>query len=139
MAGPVPGVCAARLAVESLPPRGRGLAALGMSGMAAVRTSGPVRGRVPTGGRPRNPLYTDQHRAPYVDVEARNGRPFKPYVYRGAGPFVKPTIEPGECGCGCGEAAPISTRTDRRYGAIKGEPRRFILGHNVVRPPRKVA
>ena len=34
------------------------------------------------------------------------------------------------CQCGCGEQAPISAYTDRRKGAIKGSPRRYILGHN---------
>src|SRR5215216_474383 len=34
--------------------------------------------------------------------------------------------------CGCGEPAPISTRTTKRRGWVKGEPKRFIPGH--VRP-----
>lgn len=36
----------------------------------------------------------------------------------------------GLCQCGCGQPAPIATMTDRKYGAVRGEPRRFIQGHN---------
>lgn len=35
----------------------------------------------------------------------------------------------GLCECGCGEPAPISPVTDRRAGRIKGQPIRFINGH----------
>lgn len=38
------------------------------------------------------------------------------------------------CGCGCGQPAPISTYTDARLGYVKGQPRRFIRGHNQRRP-----
>lgn len=34
------------------------------------------------------------------------------------------------CECGCGQPAPIATRTHSRYGWIKGEPKRFIRGHS---------
>jgi hypothetical protein len=34
------------------------------------------------------------------------------------------------CECGCGQPAPIAKGTSRRDGAIKGEPMRFIRGHN---------
>lgn len=34
------------------------------------------------------------------------------------------------CECGCGEAAPIAKNTQRSAGHIKGEPMRFIRGHN---------
>lgn len=34
------------------------------------------------------------------------------------------------CECGCGNPAPISKYTSKRLGWIKGEPHRFILGHN---------
>lgn len=34
------------------------------------------------------------------------------------------------CECGCGGVAPISPYTNRRLGYVKGEPRRFISGHN---------
>jgi hypothetical protein len=34
------------------------------------------------------------------------------------------------CECGCGEPAPIADRTAKRFGWVKGEPKRFINGHN---------
>lgn len=34
------------------------------------------------------------------------------------------------CECGCGRPAPIATQTDRTRGAIKGQPYRFVCGHN---------
>ena len=34
------------------------------------------------------------------------------------------------CGCGCGEETPIATRTRTSRGQKKGEPLRFINGHN---------
>lgn len=34
------------------------------------------------------------------------------------------------CECGCGSPAPISPRTDRFHGWVKGQPKRFISGHN---------
>ena len=34
------------------------------------------------------------------------------------------------CECGCGQPAPISVRTHRKYGWKKGEPKRFIKGHS---------
>ena len=40
---------------------------------------------------------------------------------------------PGEvklCECGCGQPAPISPKTCKRDGHIKGEPRRFIHNHH---------
>ena len=33
------------------------------------------------------------------------------------------------CACGCGEAAPLAVKTNRRYGHIKGRPVRFVRGH----------
>lgn len=33
------------------------------------------------------------------------------------------------CECGCGGAAPIATKTYRKFGHIKGQPTRFIRGH----------
>jgi hypothetical protein len=35
----------------------------------------------------------------------------------------------GLCQCGCGERAPIATRSDRRRGRVKGRSYRFIQGH----------
>jgi 5-methylcytosine-specific restriction endonuclease McrA len=37
--------------------------------------------------------------------------------------------EYGYCQCGCGTQTNISKWTDKRYGSIKGEPRRFVSGH----------
>lgn len=37
---------------------------------------------------------------------------------------------PGYCECGCGERTIVSPVTDRWHGWTKGEPRRFIAGHN---------
>ena len=36
----------------------------------------------------------------------------------------------GMCQCGCGNKAPIAIKTDRKWGAVRGEPRRYISGHN---------
>ena len=33
------------------------------------------------------------------------------------------------CQCGCGQLAPIAKKTDRRDGSVKGQPVRFIKGH----------
>jgi hypothetical protein len=38
---------------------------------------------------------------------------------------------PKLCECGCGEPAPIATITNRRSGAIKGHPQRFVPGHHL--------
>lgn len=35
----------------------------------------------------------------------------------------------GLCECGCGERTNLAPRTDRTAGIVKGEPRRFIRGH----------
>lgn len=35
------------------------------------------------------------------------------------------------CGCGCGRAVPIATYTSRAKGIVKGEPVRFVNGHNL--------
>lgn len=36
----------------------------------------------------------------------------------------------GVCECGCGRATGIARQTDRKYGWTKGQPVRFIPGHN---------
>lgn len=41
------------------------------------------------------------------------------------------------CECGCGRAAPIAQRTNHAFGHIKGQPVRFILGHNGAKSPVK--
>jgi len=33
------------------------------------------------------------------------------------------------CECGCGEAAPIAKQTNKKWGHVKGEPVRFVRGH----------
>lgn len=38
----------------------------------------------------------------------------------------------GLCQCGCGQPAPIATRTTKARGRIKGQPVKFIRGHNSV-------
>lgn len=42
-------------------------------------------------------------------------------------------IPVGFCQCGCGQRTPISARNYRRTGAIKGQPTRYIHGHNPTR------
>ena len=39
------------------------------------------------------------------------------------------TIPVGLCECGCGGAAPLATRNDRKRGNTKGQPQRFVFGH----------
>jgi len=34
------------------------------------------------------------------------------------------------CECGCGNPAPIAKKTEKRFGWIRGQPTRFICGHN---------
>lgn len=34
------------------------------------------------------------------------------------------------CECGCGEPAPLARQTDAKRGYVKGQPIRFIAGHN---------
>lgn len=43
------------------------------------------------------------------------------------------TIPPGYCQCGCGGKTPISERTVAKKGLVRGEPRRYIKGHNAYR------
>jgi hypothetical protein len=49
-----------------------------------------------------------------------------------------PTVPYGFCQCGCGEKAPIATASDRNRGLVRGEPRRFVHGHNTRRAVRYV-
>lgn len=37
------------------------------------------------------------------------------------------------CECGCGKPVPIATYTARRRGYIKGQPNRYVQGHNKVK------
>lgn len=41
-------------------------------------------------------------------------------------------VPPGYCHCGCGEQTPLATQTSR--GLIKGQPLRFVHGHQHRRP-----
>ena len=36
------------------------------------------------------------------------------------------------CECGCGEKTRVSHKTEKTKGWVKGEPRRFCLGHNIA-------
>lgn len=38
-------------------------------------------------------------------------------------------MEPGRCACGCGGVTKLIAKTDRRQGRVKGQPNRFISGH----------
>ena len=40
----------------------------------------------------------------------------------------------GFCQCGCGQKAPINNINNARIGLVKGQPRRFILGHSRLYP-----
>lgn len=44
-------------------------------------------------------------------------------------------IEYGYCFCGCEFKTKISQHNDKRYGHIKGEPRRFLQGHYLKLKP----
>src|ERR1017187_4265244 len=39
------------------------------------------------------------------------------------------------CECGCGKLAPIAKQTDTRRGHVKGQPIRFVLGHQYAMYP----
>jgi hypothetical protein len=39
------------------------------------------------------------------------------------------------CECGCGRPTAIAARTRTRWGWKKGQPKRFVHGHNPNRPP----
>lgn len=38
-------------------------------------------------------------------------------------------MENAKCSCGCGLDAPLATRNDSHAGSVKGQPRKFIRGH----------
>ena len=38
------------------------------------------------------------------------------------------------CECGCGEPAPLAKWNDKRKGHVKGQPVRFVPGHNAALP-----
>jgi hypothetical protein len=41
----------------------------------------------------------------------------------------------GLCKCGCGAATPIALKNDTRAGHVRGQPIRFINGHNRSKSP----
>jgi len=50
---------------------------------------------------------------------------------------TKQDIPLGLCQCGCGRKTTISPFNDRKWGAVKGEPRRFVQGHRHVPSERE--
>jgi hypothetical protein len=42
----------------------------------------------------------------------------------------EPRLLPGDCECGCGQKTQLAAKTDSRYGRVKGQPMRFLNGHN---------
>ena len=50
------------------------------------------------------------------------------------------TVPFGLCHCTCGEKTRLAPRNDPRDGCIKGEPKKFINGHqNIIRPEIEIA
>jgi HNH endonuclease len=50
-----------------------------------------------------------------------------------------PTIPARLCGCGCGATPPIAPRTRPKLGLVKGQPNRFIRGHQTRQSPDEYA
>lgn len=48
-------------------------------------------------------------------------------------PFMRTRLSDQACGCGCGERTPLADRT--RNGVRRGEPLRYVHGHNARRTP----
>lgn len=44
------------------------------------------------------------------------------------------TVPFGFCQCGCGQKTRIAGGNDARFGAVRGQPRRFVYGHYVPVP-----
>lgn len=42
----------------------------------------------------------------------------------------QPIYGPGLCECGCGERTRLAPRTTTSRGNVKGQPQRFVFGHN---------
>lgn len=51
-------------------------------------------------------------------------------------PSEQSNIPYGYCQCGCGQLAPIAKQHFKQRGWIKGQPIRFIAGHNMVTMPK---
>ena len=47
------------------------------------------------------------------------------------------TIAAGLCQCGCGQPAPVAKRNDATHNMVKGQPCRYIKGHQPNQWPRK--
>lgn len=48
--------------------------------------------------------------------------------------MCKQHIPYGYCQCGCGQKTRKATKTAARYGHVRGEPLRFVNGHNTRKP-----
>lgn len=44
----------------------------------------------------------------------------------------------GLCACGCGAKTVISDKTDRKQGDVKGQPKKYILGHHHIKQDRYI-
>jgi hypothetical protein len=49
------------------------------------------------------------------------------------------TVPYGYCHCGCGEKTSVNKRTTRSRGLHKGEPRKWVQGHNCKLTPEYIA
>jgi hypothetical protein len=50
-------------------------------------------------------------------------------------PQTNDSIPYGLCQCGCGEPAPLAPKNDAHYDLVKGQPYRFIAGHQRRKSP----
>ena len=57
------------------------------------------------------------------------GRPMRRIYGQGPNPN-------GLCQCGCGEATPLASKSNTGRGAIKGQPQRYVQGHESRRNPQ---
>lgn len=46
----------------------------------------------------------------------------------------EPNNAPVLCQCGCGQFTEMASKTNKKYGWVKGQPLRFIHGHNPTKP-----
>jgi hypothetical protein len=40
-------------------------------------------------------------------------------------------MEVGLCGCGCGKPTTVAKKNETKWGHVKGQPMKFLLGHNL--------
>jgi DNA-binding XRE family transcriptional regulator len=56
--------------------------------------------------------------------------------------LLKPPVTPpnpsGLCMCGCGRRTPLAPQTHRKKGTVKGQPVRYMAGHNNRKPDYEV-